>query len=138
MKYLSKFNLKIASIRKDKQLSAEDLAQLANVDASVVHTWEQANGDYRSYPSLDNLIDLCLNLGMSLDSFLDVEADVEEQQLELPGLRFIEEGDLAQSLDALQLEIEKLIPTEEEIELLRRFRRSDEENRKLIIQLMGH
>ena len=137
MKYLSKFYQKISVVRQEKKLAIEDVAQIANVDVTVVQAWEQLKPDCRSYPSLDNLIDLCLSLDLSLDSFLDVEPDKEELQLELPGIRFIEEGDLAKSLDALQLEIEKFIPTDEEVELLRRFRRSDAENRKLIIQLMS-
>lgn len=137
MKYLSKFYQKISVVRQEKKLAIEDVAQIANVDVTVAQDWEHPKPDCRRYPSLDNLIDLCLNLDVSLDSFLDVEPENEELQLELPGIRFIEEGDLAKSLDALQLEIEKFIPTDEEVELLRRFRRSDAENRKLIIQLMS-
>ncbi|PID41871.1 MAG: transcriptional regulator [Gammaproteobacteria bacterium] len=137
MKYLSGFNKKLSRLRHDKGFSCEDIARLVGVDVDVVNAWENTSDEQRSYPDLDNVIDLCLSASVSLDELLTVPEDEANFQLELPGLRFVEEADLSRSLDFLQYEIDKLIPTEDELELLRRFRQCDDESRKLIIQLMA-
>ncbi len=136
MKYLSGFNEKLSHLRHDKNLSHEDIAAFANVEVAVAKAWENLSAEQRVYPTLDNVIDLCLSMSLSLDQLLNVAEEQTGVQLELPGLRLVEEGDLSQSLDSLQYEIDKWIPTEEEVELLKRFRNSDDENRKLILQLM--
>ena len=55
-----------------------------------------------------------------------------------PGLTFIEDSDLTASLDALGDELEKLIPAEDEQELLRRYRKSDAQSKELILQLIAN
>jgi len=135
MKYLSKFNRQLSQLREDKHLTEDDVSVMCQVDVSVVRAWEYEQEELRCYPTIDNLIDLCLKTGMPLEFFLDLNSDGDEQ-LELPGLAFIDEHDVNLSLDQLHKEIEKTIPSDDELELLKRYRRSDEENQKLILQLM--
>lgn len=137
MKYLENFHKQLSDYRHANNLSLEDISELCSVDSSTVASWEADNPVHRAYPNLAQLIDLCLGLNVALESFLNIQ-EVDSGQLELPGLRFIEEGDLTSSLDELDKELEKIMPTDLEIELLRRFRKSDEENKKLIIQLMSN
>ncbi|MCP5160500.1 MAG: XRE family transcriptional regulator [Hahellaceae bacterium] len=137
MKYLKNFPRHLTQLMQDKGLSDEEVAALCSVDVSVVQAWLMREGK-RCYPVIDNLIDLCLKTGSELDLLLDLEREHDDQkQLRLPGLTFLEENDLGVSLELLHKEIDKVMPTEEELELLKRFRRSDPENRKLIIQLMN-
>ncbi|MCP5208925.1 MAG: helix-turn-helix transcriptional regulator [Hahellaceae bacterium] len=136
MKYLESFYKKLGIYRQKHNLSLEDIATLCFVDDKTVASWESDQTKLRTYPTLPQLIDLCVGLKVAMDTFLDVQNN-DDGQLELPGLRFIEESDLSSSLDALGKEIEKVLPSEQELELLKRFRKSDDENRKLIIQLMS-
>lgn len=137
MKYLETFHQRLSDYRKDNTLSEEDIANLCSVDVSVVSAWESDVESGRIYPNIPQILDLCVGLNVSLDSFLDIDQR-DAGQLELPGLRFIEEGDLTNSLNELDKEIEKIMPSDQELELLRRFRKSDEENQRLIIQLMAN
>lgn len=138
MKYLKKFNVRLARLMNDKKLGIDEIADICQVDGSMVQAWLEHQDKKRYYPSLDHLIDLCLKTATPLEYVLDLDPPEDgQEQLELPGLSFVEETDINQSLGELQKEIEKLLPTEEEQELLRRFRRSDAENKKLIIQLMN-
>lgn len=138
MKYLSKFHKHLKQLREEKHLTIDDISVICQVDVTVVNAWESTQEDKRCFPSIDNLIDLCLKTGTQLDALLELNYDREdEEQLELPGLAFIDENDVNLSLDHLQKEIEKLLPTDDELELLKRFRRSDDENKKLILQLMN-
>ena len=137
MKYLSKFYKHLKQLREDKRLTEDDISVICQVDVSVVNAWESYQEDKRCFPTIDNLIDLCLKTSTPLEALLELNYDREdEEQLELPGLAFIDEHDVNLSLDHLQKEIEKLLPTDDELELLKRYRRSDEENKKLILQLM--
>lgn len=137
MKYLSKFHKRLKQLREDKHLTEDDISVICQVDVSVVKAWESQQGDKRCFPTIDNLIDLCLKTGTPLEALLELKYEHDDdEQLELPGLAFIDEHDVNLSLDHLQKEIEKLLPTDDELELLKRYRRSDEENKKLILQLM--
>jgi len=137
MKYLSKFYKHLKQLRDEKRLTEDDISVICQVDVSVVKAWEAHQDDKRCFPTIDNLIDLCLKTGTPLEALLELNVDHEdEEQLELPGLAFIDEHDVNLSLDHLQKEIDKLLPTDDELELLKRYRRSDEENKKLILQLM--
>ncbi|ARU56989.1 MAG: helix-turn-helix domain-containing protein [Pseudomonadales bacterium] len=135
MKYLTQFSEKLCLFRQQNNLSIEEVARLCNVNDDIVESWERP--DNKTFPSLENLLDLCFKANARLEHLIDCDAGALDQQLELPGLRFIEEGDISQSVDVLLQEVEKVIPDKDEVELLKRFRRSDAESRKLIIQLMG-
>lgn len=136
MKYLNDFHKRLSAYRQDNKLSPESIAEICDVDGKTVLSWESEDLSSRTYPNLPQVIDLCVALKVTLDAFIDIR-DAEGGQLELPGLRFIEEGDISGSLEILDKEIEKILPSSQEVELLRRFRKSDEENRRLIIQLMN-
>jgi hypothetical protein len=58
-------------------------------------------------------------------------------QLELPGIALDKSDDLLLSLDELEEELERAQLTAEEVELLRRFRRTTAENRRMILQILG-
>jgi transcriptional regulator with XRE-family HTH domain len=137
LKYLKTFNHSLKRFREEAKLSEEDIARLCLVDESVVKAWESPDDSLRCYPTIDNLLDICLKVDKPLEFFLDIEKNVNEGQLDLPGIGFAEESDLRKPLEELSQELEKLIPTADEMELLRRFRNSDPESRKLIIQLMN-
>ena len=118
-------------------MSIEDIAKYCLVDASVVDAWESEAIDKRFYPSLDNLLDLCFRAGVALEYFVELPESAAQQQLDLPGLSQSVDSDLRETLEELDAELEKLIPSKEEQELLRRFRKSDKENRELILQLIA-
>ena len=138
MKYLKQFNQQLKKVRLSKKLSYLDVAELCLVDPLVVESWEAESTDARCYPSLDNLLDLCFKTGMPLESFVDVPKAKSAHQLDLPGLSVAEPEDLGDSLSELGRQIEKLIPTDDERELLRRYRKSDAQNKELILQLIAN
>ena len=137
MKYLKRFNKQLTNFRDQQRLSVEEIAEFCLVDPSVARAWESVVEDVRCYPSLDNLLDLCFKTGASLEYFIDIPESDDSQQLDLPGLSFVAEGDLDKTLNQLDEELSRLMPAEEEIELLRKFRKSDKQNRELILQLIG-
>lgn len=136
-KYLKRFNHLLVHFRDAQRLSQDDVAKLCLVDVSVVKAWEQSDHSKRCYPSLDNLLDLCFKTSTPLESFVEIPGDASAQQLDLPGITEIDEGDLADTLTQLDKELDKLIPAKDEMELLRRFRKSDKQNQELILQLIG-
>ncbi len=138
MKYLKQFNQRLREMREKRRLSQQDIAAFCLVDPSVVETWEAETLDVRCYPSLANLLDLCFKTGTALENFVDMPEAPIEKQLALPGLNLGEENDLADSLVELGEQIEKLIPAEDEYELLRRYRKSDEPTKELILQLIAN
>jgi len=138
MKYLKHFNQQLKNIRNKKQLSQQDIGEFCLVDTSVVEAWESENTDARCYPTLDNVLDLCFKTGMTLDYFIQFPNQEEVKQLNLPGLAFTEGSDLSESLRHLDEEIERLIPSDDEQELLNRYRKSDEQSRELILQLIAN
>lgn len=137
MKYLKSFSKQLRFFRETHKLSLSDVANLCNVDESMVGAWEQG-GSNPIYPSLENLLDICFRTGASLEYFIDLPAQGDLPQLELPGFVISgEPDDLSETLNALDKELEAVLPKEQELELLKRFRKSDEQNRSLILQLMG-
>ncbi len=138
MKYLKRFNKQLRVFRESNRLSHQDIAKLCMVDPSIVSAWEAETENSRCYPSLDNLLDLCMNTGAALEGFLDLPDQEKRKQLELPGLAFIEDSDLNASLSQLDEQIDKLLPAEDEQELLRRYRKSDPQNKELILQLIAN
>ena len=60
-------NLK--QLRKSKQLSQEDLAEILDVSRQAVSKWEQGTG----YPEVEKLLLLSSKLNISLDSLMDTE-----------------------------------------------------------------
>lgn len=138
MKYLKQFNQQLKKIRQSKRLSYSDVAEYCLVDPLVVESWESEDSDIRCYPSLDNLLDLCFKTGMPLESFVDVPKVKDVHQLDLPGLSVGETADLGDSLAELGKQIERLIPSEDEQELLRRYRKSDAQSKELILQLIAN
>ena len=60
------FSKNLRSIRKDKNLSQEQLAELLNISRQSVSKWEQNEG----YPEAEKLIQMARVLDVSLDSLL--------------------------------------------------------------------
>ena len=138
MKYLKQFNQRLRTMRENRRFSQQDIAAFCLVDASVVESWESDQLDSRCYPSLANLLDLCFKTGTALENYVDMPEAPIEKQLALPGINLGEESDLADSLVELSEQIEKLIPADDEYELLRRYRKSDEQTKELILQLIAN
>ena len=138
MKYLKQFNQRLRIMRENRRLSQQDIAAFCLVDPSVVETWESEKLDTRCYPSLANILDLCFKTGTALENFVDMPEAPVEKQLALPGINLGEETDLTDSLVELGEQIEKLIPTGDEHELLRRYRKSDAQTKELILQLIAN
>ncbi|WP_228340027.1 hypothetical protein [Marinobacter sp. F3R08] len=65
------------------------------------------------------------------------ETPEDHGQLELPGIALDKSDELLVSLDKLEEALEKVQLTVEEAELLRRFRRTSTENRRMILQILG-
>lgn len=59
----------LRQIRKDKNLSQEDLAELLDVSRQAVSKWEQDIG----YPEVEKLLLLSSRLNISLDSLMATE-----------------------------------------------------------------
>ncbi len=138
MKYLKQFNLRLRKMRESRHLSQQDIAAFCLVDPSVIETWESDQLNSRCYPSLANILDLCFKTGTALENFVDMPEAPIEKQLALPGINLGEENDLADSLVELGEQIEKLIPSGDEQELLRRYRKSDAQTKELILQLIAN
>lgn len=138
MKYLKQFNQRLRDVREKRLLSQQDIAEFCLVDASVVETWESEESALRCYPSLANLLDLCFKTGLELETFVDMPETPAAKQLALPGINLGEESDLSDSLVELGEQIEKLIPADDEYELLRRYRKSDDPTKELILQLIAN
>jgi len=137
MKYLKQFNQRLRKMREARSLSHQDIAAFCLVDPLVVESWETDQSELRCYPSLDNLLDLCFKTGTALENFIDIPAPPVVKQLGLPGINLGDESDLAESLSELDEHINKFMPAADETELLRRYRKSDEQTKELILQLIA-
>lgn len=60
-------NLKL--IRKERNLSQEELAEMIDVSRQAVSKWEQGDG----YPEVEKLLLLSSKLGISLDNLMSTE-----------------------------------------------------------------
>ena len=65
------FAEKLKQVRKEKQLSQEELAFMLEVSRQAVSKWELGEG----YPEVEKLIMLAKRLHVSLDYLLDVEVE---------------------------------------------------------------
>ena len=65
------------------------------------------------------------------------EKPEDHGQLELPGIALDKSDELLVSVSELEEALEKVQLTAEEVELLRRFRRTTAENRRMILQILG-
>jgi len=136
MKYLKQFNDQLKRVRESKGLTLLNIAEYCLVDPSVVKTWESQDTSVRCYPSLDNLLDLCFSTGLALENFIDLPSHQDDNQLDLPGINVSSDVDINESLSELDEVIDKIVPSEDEIELLRRYRKSDQQSKELILQLI--
>lgn len=140
MRYMHTFNRRLEQVRAAANLSLSDVAELCEVDESLVAAWESRDATQRRFPGVVQLMNLCLRTGTPLESLLDLDDEAVEGQLELPGLAFSNGDDLSQAVNQLEKEIGRLQPasqlSEEENRLLRRFRKSSAENRRMVMQLL--
>ena len=63
------FSENLKQIRKEKQLSQEELAEILNVSRQAISKWEQGVG----YPEVEKLLLLSSKLNISLDSLMSTE-----------------------------------------------------------------
>lgn len=107
------------------------------VDESVVRNWEAVSDSQRAFPTIDQLIDLCLKTSVPLEALLDLDQRPEvSPQLDLLGFTDDQQGDINSALIELDDAVEAALPDEQERDLLRRFRGCDDEKRKFIMQLL--
>lgn len=137
MRYLQTFNRRLRQIREDGRLSRWDVAQMCGVDEESVTSWESSDPRHRSFPGVTELLDFCLRTETPLESLLDLDEFGSDGQLELPGLAFSNSDDLTDALKELELEINRVQLSDDESELLRRFRNATAENRRMILQILG-
>lgn len=137
MRYMQSFHRRLRQLRQTGQLSRADIAELCGVDEARVARWESSDPRQRLYPEVDELMDLCLKTDTALDTLLDLEDYGSEGQMELPGLTFSNGQELTDALNQLEQTLDRVQPSEEEVELLRRFRNSSKENRRLVLQILG-
>lgn len=137
MRYLQTFNRRLRQIREAGQLSRWDVAEMCGVDETRVTSWEARDTKQRSYPSVTELLDLCIRTETPLEDLLELDDSGDTGQLELPGLAFSQGDDLSTALKELEQEINRIQLSEEEVELLRRFRKTSADNRRMVLQLLG-
>ncbi len=137
MRYMQSFHRRLKHLRDNLKLSRADVARICSVDEAEVDRWESSDPRRRSYPGVIELMDLCLRTGTTLEILLDFEGLVDAGQLELPGLTFGNGADLNECLVQLEKEIGRLQLTEDEAELLRRFRINTNENQRMVMQLLN-
>jgi len=137
MKYLRTFKHRLGELRRKKKLTQLDIATFCGVDEAAVAAWESYFETRRGFPTLDQLLDLSIKTGESLETFLDFELfNVDVPQLDLLSFADQDRGDLTQVLNELSDTINSLLPTDQEQILLRRFRLCDDEKREFIMQLL--
>ncbi|MEO9733917.1 XRE family transcriptional regulator [Marinobacter alexandrii] len=110
---------------------------MCGVDEASVTSWEAADPRRRSFPGVTELLDFCLKTETPLENLLDLDEPGSDGQLELPGLAFSNSDDLTAALKELEFEINRIQLTDDEAELLRRFRIATAENRRMILQILG-
>ena len=137
MRYLQTFNRRLRQIRETGQLSCGDVAEMCGVDEARVVSWEATDARHRAWPGVTELLDFCLKTETPLEDLLDLDDAGDTGQLELPGLAFSQGDDLSTALKELEQEISRIQLSEEEMELLRRFRKTSGENRRMILQILG-
>jgi transcriptional regulator with XRE-family HTH domain len=137
MRYLQSFHRRLRQIRETEQLTREDVASICDVNEETVANWEAGDIRQRAYPSVTELLDFCLRTDTALDELLDLDDTGNTGQLELPGLTFSRGDDLATALKRLEQEVKRVQLSDEEAELLRRFRKTSDENRRMILQILG-
>ena len=136
MRYLQSFNRRLRQVREQGRLSLWDVAQMCGVEEDQVRSWEATDARQRAYPGVGELLDFCFRTETPLEHLIDVE-DSSDGQLELPGLAFSNGDDLSEALKELEQEINRIRLSEQEMELLRRFRSTSAENRRMILQILG-
>lgn len=137
MRYLQSFHRRLRQIRETAQLTREDVASICSVDEATVAGWEAADIRQRAWPGVTELLDLCLHTDTALDEVLDLDDTGDTGQLELPGLTFSRGQDLFTALKQLEQEIQRVQLSDDEAELLRRFRKTSAENRRMVLQILG-
>ncbi|MGC8119122.1 helix-turn-helix domain-containing protein [Marinobacter sp. VGCF2001] len=137
MRYLQTFNRRLRRAREEGRLSLADVAELCGVDEVRVRSWEATDARQRGYPGVSELLDFCLKTETPLEHLLDMDDNGEDGQLELPGLAFSNSDDLSVALNELENEIDRIQLSDEEGELLRRFRKASADNRRMVMQLLG-
>jgi transcriptional regulator with XRE-family HTH domain len=137
MRYLQSFYRRLRQIRESAQLTREDIASICSVDEATVAGWEDRDTRRRAYPGVTELLDFCLRTDTALDEVLDLDDTGDTGQLELPGLTFSRGDDLSTALKQLEQEIQRVQLSDEEAELLRRFRKTSAENRRMVLQILG-
>lgn len=137
MRYLQSFNRRLRRIREAGHWSLTDIADMCDVNEAEVRCWEAMDARKRLYPGVGELLDLCLKTETPLEDLLDMDEGADSGQLELPGLAFSNGDDLSAALRQLEQEISRVQLSEDEMELLRRFRKSDNDNRRMVMQLLS-
>lgn len=137
MRYLETFHRRLRRIREDGRLSTLDVAEMCGVDETRVKSWEVNDARQRGYPGVTELLDFCLKTETPLENLLDLDDPGDDGQLELPGLAFSNSDDLSVALKELEAEIDRVQLSDEEAELLRRFRKTSPDNRRMVLQILG-
>ncbi|MCK7547394.1 helix-turn-helix transcriptional regulator [Marinobacter koreensis] len=137
MRYLQSFHRRLRQLREAGRLSCEDVAQMCGVDEQRVRSWEADEVRHRSYPGVTELLDLCLKTETPLENLVDLELPDGGGQLELPGLAFSQADDLSEALKELEQQLDRVQLSDSERELLRRFRKTSPDNRRMVLQLLG-
>ncbi len=137
MRCLQSFNQRCRRIRDQRQLSRLELAALCGTTEDTVSAWEMHSPLERAYPTLDQLVQLSVQTGTPLTQLLDLdEAESDAMQLMLPGLDTTDDRGVSGAVEELEALVEGMLLSQQEQELIRRFRLSDAEQQRLILQLL--
>lgn len=137
MRYLQTFNRRLRQMREAGRLSCQDVAEICGVEEAQVISWEASDARQRTYPDVSALLDFCIKTDTPLENLLDLTEPGDGGQLELPGLAFSNSDELSIALKELEHQINRVQFSEEEAELLRRFRKTTADNRRMILQILG-
>ena len=87
-------------------------------------------------PSLDELSILCREFEVDLAYWLDGVEHFDKSQLRLPGLEEDSSENIVEKLNELEMKLAAIVPSKDELELLRRYRLSSDHQRRALFQML--
>jgi len=136
MSYLKTFGLRFRRWREIERLNFATIAQLTGIPVEALRAWETSSDTDRMLPSLDELLILCREFEVDLAYWLDGVEHFDKSQLRLPGLEEDSSENIVEKLNELEMKLAAIVPSKDELELLRRYRLSSDHQRRALFQML--
>ena len=136
MSYLKTFGLRFRRWREIERLNFATIAQLTGIPVEALRAWETSSDTDRMLPSLDELSILCREFEVDLAYWLDGVEHFDKSQLRLPGLEEDSSENIVEKLNELEMKLAAIVPSKDELELLRRYRLSSDHQRRALFQML--